>query len=101
MFIDQDNLNRTVEPRKGNIDTRHCTAKLAAVNDHDNHIVVIGFFFIFIFIFLCRCSGRISMFTSGGENVHFVEKVASGTRYALTIAFTCDSQKSIPDPQRR
>ncbi|XP_046440484.1 2-oxoglutarate and iron-dependent oxygenase domain-containing protein 3-like [Daphnia pulex] len=58
VFVDGDNMNRTVEPRRG----------------------------------------RVSMFTSGGENLHYVEKVTQGTRYALTIAFTCDSRHAIPDP---
>jgi len=43
--------------------------------------------------------GRVSMFTSGAENLHAVEKVASGTRYALTVAFTCDAARAIADPQ--
>jgi len=43
-------------------------------------------------------SGRVSAFTSGPENKHHVEKVTSGTRYALTMGFTCDESKSIPDP---
>ncbi|CAH0399416.1 unnamed protein product [Chilo suppressalis] len=34
--------------------------------------------------------GRVSMFTSGKENLHYVEKVTSGVRYAVTVAFTCD-----------
>lgn len=38
------------------------------------------------------------MFTSGAENLHYVEKVTEGTRYALTIAFTCDARHAIPDP---
>ncbi|XP_022904094.2 2-oxoglutarate and iron-dependent oxygenase domain-containing protein 3-like [Onthophagus taurus] len=42
--------------------------------------------------------GRVSMFTSGAENTHFVERVESGTRYAVTISFTCDITKSIEDP---
>lgn len=42
--------------------------------------------------------GRISTFTSGSENPHFVEKVTSGTRYALTVSFTCDPQYAIKDP---
>jgi predicted 2-oxoglutarate/Fe(II)-dependent dioxygenase YbiX len=41
--------------------------------------------------------GRLSMFTSGSENVHNVEKVTSGKRLALTIAFTCDRSKAIHD----
>lgn len=42
--------------------------------------------------------GRLSMFTSGKENLHYVEKVTSGKRYAITISFTCDKQYSIEDP---
>ncbi|KAF2905385.1 hypothetical protein ILUMI_00790 [Ignelater luminosus] len=42
--------------------------------------------------------GRVSMFTSGAENVHRVEKVTKGTRYAITVSFTCDVSKAIKDP---
>ena len=42
---------------------------------------------------------RLSMFTSGSENLHRVEKVSTGTRYAITISFTCDPDKAISDPQ--
>ncbi|XP_026493558.1 2-oxoglutarate and iron-dependent oxygenase domain-containing protein 3-like [Vanessa tameamea] len=42
--------------------------------------------------------GRLSMFTSGGENFHYVEKVTSGVRYAITISFTCDKKFAINDP---
>lgn len=38
------------------------------------------------------------MFTSGAENPHFVERVTSGTRYALTVSFTCDQNEAISDP---
>lgn len=38
------------------------------------------------------------MFTSGSENLHAVEKIRSGTRYALTISFTCNMNKAISDP---
>ena len=41
--------------------------------------------------------GRLSLFSSGSENVHRVEKVTRGIRYALTIAFTCDKSKQISD----
>ncbi|KAI5651385.1 2-oxoglutarate and iron-dependent oxygenase domain-containing protein 3 [Phthorimaea operculella] len=41
---------------------------------------------------------RLSMFTSGAENLHYVEKVVSGIRYAMTISFTCDKQYAIEDP---
>lgn len=43
-------------------------------------------------------TGRVSMFTSGKENLHYVEKVQSGTRYAMTISFTCDKNYAIEDP---
>ncbi|KAG7205433.1 hypothetical protein KM043_007426 [Ampulex compressa] len=42
--------------------------------------------------------GRVSMFTSGSENVHAVEEVKSGTRYALMVSFTCDQNMAISDP---
>lgn len=41
--------------------------------------------------------GRVAMFTSGSENTHYVERVTSGTRYAITVSFTCDINKSIRD----
>lgn len=41
---------------------------------------------------------RLSIFTSGAENLHYVEKVTSGTRYAMTISFTCDKNYAIEDP---
>jgi len=39
--------------------------------------------------------GRVNAFTSGSENVHYVDKVTKGERYALTIAFTCDKDAAI------
>ncbi|XP_011870556.1 PREDICTED: 2-oxoglutarate and iron-dependent oxygenase domain-containing protein 3-like [Vollenhovia emeryi] len=57
IFIDKNDVNTTVEPRKG----------------------------------------RVSIFTSGSENLHLVEKVRSGTRYALTVSFTCDRYAAISD----
>lgn len=42
--------------------------------------------------------GRVALFTSGAENLHFVERVTSGTRYAITVSFTCDISKAISDP---
>ncbi|KAK7604446.1 hypothetical protein V9T40_005632 [Parthenolecanium corni] len=42
--------------------------------------------------------GRVLLFTSGQENAHYVEKVISGERYAITISFTCDYREAIPDP---
>ncbi|KAJ8688224.1 hypothetical protein QAD02_024019 [Eretmocerus hayati] len=42
--------------------------------------------------------GRVSIFTSGSENLHAVERVTSGERYALTVSFTCDKRFAISDP---
>ncbi|CAG0892539.1 unnamed protein product, partial [Darwinula stevensoni] len=42
--------------------------------------------------------GRVSIFTSGSENTHRVERVESGVRYALTIGFTCNLDSKISDP---
>lgn len=42
--------------------------------------------------------GRVAIFSSGAENPHFVERVSSGIRYAITVSFTCDHHKSIKDP---
>ncbi|XP_064423685.1 urotensin-2 receptor 2 [Latimeria chalumnae] len=42
--------------------------------------------------------GRVSFFTSGSENLHRVEKVQWGTRYAITVSFTCDPAHAIGDP---
>jgi len=41
--------------------------------------------------------GRLNVFTSGDENVHHVERITAGQRFALTIAFTCNDQEAIPD----
>ncbi|XP_054722353.1 2-oxoglutarate and iron-dependent oxygenase domain-containing protein 3-like [Uloborus diversus] len=42
--------------------------------------------------------GRVSAFTSGAENPHYVERVSSGVRYAMTVSFTCDPEFAIKDP---
>lgn len=42
--------------------------------------------------------GRLSIFTSGAENPHYVERVTRGVRFAMTISFTCDTKYSIGDP---
>ena len=42
--------------------------------------------------------GRLSFFTSGAENPHFVEPIKSGTRFAITVSFTCDPNAAIKDP---
>jgi len=39
--------------------------------------------------------GRFLTFTSGAENPHHVQKILEGTRYALTISFTCDKRKAV------
>jgi len=39
--------------------------------------------------------GRLVLFTSGAEFPHRVETVSSGTRLALTVAFTCDKRAAI------
>ena len=39
--------------------------------------------------------GLLSVFTSGSENPHRVERVRDGVRYALTIGFTCNPDKKI------
>ncbi|XP_038012699.1 LOW QUALITY PROTEIN: 2-oxoglutarate and iron-dependent oxygenase domain-containing protein 3 [Motacilla alba alba] len=43
-------------------------------------------------------AGRVSFFTSGSENLHRVERVLWGTRFAITISFSCDPQHGIGDP---
>ncbi|XP_039572139.1 2-oxoglutarate and iron-dependent oxygenase domain-containing protein 3 [Passer montanus] len=43
-------------------------------------------------------AGRVSFFTSGSENLHRVERVRWGTRFAVTISFSCDPQHGIADP---
>ncbi|XP_071329339.1 2-oxoglutarate and iron-dependent oxygenase domain-containing protein 3 [Trachinotus anak] len=43
-------------------------------------------------------AGRVSFFSSGSENLHRVEKVTWGTRYAITVSFTCDPDHGISDP---
>lgn len=41
--------------------------------------------------------GRLVLFTSGPEHPHRVTRVTSGTRLAITIAFTCDKRAAITD----
>lgn len=43
-------------------------------------------------------AGRVSFFSSGSENLHRVERVTWGTRYAITVSFTCDPAHAISDP---
>lgn len=43
-------------------------------------------------------AGRVSFFSSGSENLHHVEKVTWGTRYAITVSFTCDPDYAIDNP---
>ncbi|XP_073968838.1 2-oxoglutarate and iron-dependent oxygenase domain-containing protein 3-like [Rhodnius prolixus] len=42
--------------------------------------------------------GRVSIFSSGKENLHHVERVKSGTRFAITVSFTCNKKFAISDP---
>uniref|UniRef100_A0ACB8EK90 2-oxoglutarate and iron-dependent oxygenase domain-containing protein 3 n=1 Tax=Sphaerodactylus townsendi TaxID=933632 RepID=A0ACB8EK90_9SAUR len=51
-----------------------------------------------VLIVLPDSTGRVSFFTSGTENLHRVEKVHWGTRYAITISFTCNPDHGIGDP---
>jgi predicted 2-oxoglutarate/Fe(II)-dependent dioxygenase YbiX len=37
--------------------------------------------------------GRLMMFTAGAENLHVVRKVETGTRYVLSLWFSCDERK--------
>lgn len=37
--------------------------------------------------------GRLMMFTSGKENLHQVQRVESGTRYVMSMWFSCDARK--------
>ena len=41
--------------------------------------------------------GRLVLFSSGEEMPHLVERVASGVRIAVTIAFTCNREAAITD----
>lgn len=41
--------------------------------------------------------GKLMLFSSGPEHPHRVTRVTSGTRLALTIAFTCDDAAAIED----
>ncbi|XP_060885121.1 urotensin-2 receptor 2 [Labrus mixtus] len=43
-------------------------------------------------------AGRVSFFSSGTENLHRVERVTWGTRFAITVSFTCDPAYAIADP---
>lgn len=55
--------------------------------------------FLFCFVlFPLSCPGRVSFFSSGSENLHRVEKVSWGTRYAITVSFTCNPSHAISDP---
>ncbi|XP_050089136.1 2-oxoglutarate and iron-dependent oxygenase domain-containing protein 3-like isoform X1 [Anopheles aquasalis] len=42
---------------------------------------------------------RVSGFTSGAENMHHVEQVTGGVRFAITISFTCDPEHAMGDPK--
>jgi len=40
--------------------------------------------------------GRVVVFTSGPENIHYVERLTAGQRYVLAFWFTCDQRKKFP-----
>ena len=42
-------------------------------------------------------AGRLVMFSSGRENVHQVRPVRTGTRYVMSMWFTCDPDRVFPD----
>jgi len=42
--------------------------------------------------------GRLVVFTSGHENRYRVEEVSGGTRYALSLGFSCDPSNQIAQP---
>lgn len=41
--------------------------------------------------------GRLVLFSSGHEHPHHVTEVTGGTRFAVTIAFTCDERAALTD----
>lgn len=41
--------------------------------------------------------GRLVLFSSGHEHPHHVTEVTAGTRFAVTIAFTCDERAALTD----
>lgn len=83
----EDGANRTVEPRAG----RGCPGK----DGSGEQTPPVPLLWVTHRSFL---PGRVSFFTSGSENLHRVEKVHWGTRYAITIAFTCNPDHGISDP---
>ncbi|CAG2173650.1 unnamed protein product [Oppiella nova] len=42
--------------------------------------------------------GRLVWYTSGSENEHFLERVTSGTRYALVMGFSCNPKFAAKEP---
>ncbi|TWW81676.1 2-oxoglutarate and iron-dependent oxygenase domain-containing protein 3, partial [Takifugu flavidus] len=84
IFMDQDS-NSTVEPRAGNYQLIKCSISLC-------------YFEPCLFPRSFLHTGRVSFFSSGSENIHRVEKVTWGTRYAITVSFTCDPEYAISDP---
>ncbi|ELW68177.1 hypothetical protein TREES_T100007376, partial [Tupaia chinensis] len=82
--------NKTVEPRAA---AAASDERLAAV--HVLSLTRTSFCKVFSDV---TSIGRLSFFTSGSENLHRVEEVRWGTRYAMTIAFTCNPDHGITDP---
>ena len=77
--------NSTVEPK-----VRWCTMR-----PRPNHRRPVPYPNAFV-----PCSlqeGRLVLFTSAEENMHMVQPVTRGTRYAFTLGWTCDERKGITD----
>lgn len=99
LIIQASNLTRVL-PLQETYDSFHYTA-LLYLNDYGRDFEGGRFVFIdknSVNTTIEPRKGRVSMFTSGSENRHLVEKVTSGTRYALTVAFTCDRLRATSDP---
>merc|ERR1712146_826097 len=39
--------------------------------------------------------GRLLMFTSAAENSHYLKRVREGTRWVVTMSFTCDEEQAV------
>ncbi|CAL8142345.1 unnamed protein product [Orchesella dallaii] len=43
--------------------------------------------------------GRAIAFSAGEESLHYTERVLKGTRYAITVGFTCNPKDAVADPK--
>lgn len=65
-------------------------------DDHINFLIQIYFNIkIGVFEFI----GRAITFTSGEESLHYTERVLKGTRFAITVGFTCNPKNGVKDPK--